>query len=101
MDESLEDEVRITVIATGFEKPLDEGTKPQVEEAPAAEEKPAAPVEEPSPEQAEILKQLRGEPACPADEGFKIPNFVRHGKVRPRLKPISRSATTAIRISAT
>ena len=47
VDESLEDEVRITVIATGFEKPLDEGTKPQVEEAPAAEEKPAAPVEEP------------------------------------------------------
>ena len=61
VDESLEDEVRITVIATGFEKPLDEGAKSQVEEAPAAEEKPAAPVEEPSPEQAEILKQLRGE----------------------------------------
>ena len=77
VDESLEDEVRITVIATGFEKPLDEGTKPQVEEAPAAEEKPAAPVEEPSPEQAEILKQLRGEPARPVDEEPKIPTFVR------------------------
>lgn len=77
VDESLEDEVRITVIATGFEKPLDDGAKPQTEEAPAAEEKPVAPVEEPSPEQAEILKQLRGEPARPADEEPKIPTFVR------------------------
>ena len=76
VDESLEDEVRITVIATGFEKPLDDGAAriPQAEAEPA-EEKPAA--EEPSPEQAEILKQLRGEPAKPADEEPKIPSFVR------------------------
>ena len=74
VDESLEDEVRITVIATGFEKPVDEPKAPAQE--PATEEK-VAPAEEPSPEQAEILKQLRGEPTHAADEEPKIPSFVR------------------------
>ncbi len=74
VDESLEDEVRITVIATGFEKPTEEPKVPAQE--PAVEEK-VAPAEEPSPEQAEILKQLRGEPAHAAEEEPKIPSFVR------------------------
>lgn len=76
VDESLEDEVRITVIATGFEKPSEDNS-PRVEEPIETVEEKPAPAEEPSPEQAEILKQLRGEPSRPADEEPKIPTFVR------------------------
>ncbi len=76
IDESLEDEVRITVIATGFDKaPETADAKTEDAVAAPAEDKPA-PAEEPSPEQAEILKQLRGE-TKPADEEPKIPTFVR------------------------
>ncbi len=82
VDESLEDEVRITVIATGFDKVPDAAeTKAEEAVAAPAEEKPA-PAEEPSPEQAEILKQLRGE-SKPVEEEPKIPTFVRSASRPP------------------
>jgi len=68
-DESLEDEIRVTVIATGFEEPAAAPAAPVAQPAPAPAVAPAAPVAAPvEAPVAEPAAQPEGEAAAPAAE---------------------------------
>lgn len=78
IDESLKDEIRITVIATGFEEPdYSMSTPAPVQQAPAQTQTQAAPapvVEEPAPVVEEPVKEI-AEPAEQTE--YDIPTFLR------------------------
>jgi len=74
IDPSLDDEVRITVIATGFtEKKETAGSSPKVVELPKGPRGPA----QPSKEWRRRLSEIRAEADAPADEDLDVPAFLR------------------------